>query len=380
MASAVFVGSNPFMTARPGVALRPDLQEMAGKSLWERFDLQVKRRLQSSQDQKINFPHNALLTSLDKSLVLGVQGFGRFGLLGPQKSDSTVRFDRRQDWGVILWGPLVLYGLIEAVRLGLGQFARAGRRPRWLWPCGPSWRGAWCWPICRWPGTGTCCPSRRQRVTGRNRGLVPLGPVWCTDGSDRRRPALWVFVILFGSYAFFWHTRDWNTASRLMLTYALVDRGTVAITGLEQQTNDKAFFEGQYYSDKFPGFSLLATLPYAIAKIALRLPSHPLNVAAFPYWDADYWSTLGTSGLFTALTAVLLLIWGVNSAVHRDGPFWLPWLTGSQRRHTFTRRLLLDIKRRRLRSLHRSSCCGNESVRATRCEFFSPGSWRRLQP
>ena len=41
-----------------------------------------------------------------------------------------------------------------------------------------------------------------------------------------------------------------------MLTYALVDRGTVAITGLEQQTNDKAKFEGQYYSDKLPGFSV----------------------------------------------------------------------------------------------------------------------------
>ena len=36
-----------------------------------------------------------------------------------------------------------------------------------------------------------------------------------------RKPAPWVFLILLGSYAFFWHSRDWNTASRLMLTYAL---------------------------------------------------------------------------------------------------------------------------------------------------------------
>ena len=67
-----------------------------------------------------------------------------------------------------------------------------------------------------------------------------------------------------------------------MLTYSLVDRGTVAITGLDQQTKDKAKFEGQYYSDKLPGFSLLATVPYAIARSVLRLPSHPLNQAAFP--------------------------------------------------------------------------------------------------
>ena len=48
-----------------------------------------------------------------------------------------------------------------------------------------------------------------------------------------RRPETWVFLILLASYSFFWQRRDWNTASRLMLTYSIVDRGTVAITGLE---------------------------------------------------------------------------------------------------------------------------------------------------
>ena len=191
---------------------------------------------------------------------------------------------------------------------------------------------------------------------------------------------LWVFVILFGSYAFFWHTRDWNTASRLMLTYALVDRGTVAITGLEQQTNDKAFSRASITRTNFRDSRFLATLPYAIAKIALRLPSHPLNVAAIPYWDADYWSTLGTSGLFTGLTAVLLLIWRVNWAVHRDGPFWLPWLTGSQRRHTFTRRLLLDIRRRRLRSVRIVLPAVETKVSARLVAVFFAGFLAALQP
>jgi hypothetical protein len=122
------------------------------------------------------------------------------------------------------------------------------------------------------------------------------------------RPALGVFVILLASYAFFWHSRDWNTSSRLMLTYAIVDRGTVTITGLDRQTEDKAFFQGQYYSDKLPGYPLLAALPYFVAKRALRLPDHPLNKDAFPYWAADYWATLGTSGILTAWTAALLAI------------------------------------------------------------------------
>jgi hypothetical protein len=122
-----------------------------------------------------------------------------------------------------------------------------------------------------------------------------------------RRPESWVFVILLGSYAFFWHSRDWNSASRLMLTYALVDRGTIVLDGLEDQTGDKAFFRGRYYTDKLPGFSMLATGPYALAKRARGLPDHPLNRPGFPYWEADYWVSLGTSGLLTALTGVILV-------------------------------------------------------------------------
>ncbi len=124
-----------------------------------------------------------------------------------------------------------------------------------------------------------------------------------------RKPAFWVFAILFGSNAYFWHSRDWNTASRLMLTYALVDRGTVQITGLEQQTEDKARFQGQYYSDKPPGFSLLATVPYSIVRWVFRFPPHPLYRRPFPYWAPDYWVTLWTSGLFTAATGALLVYW-----------------------------------------------------------------------
>ncbi len=59
-----------------------------------------------------------------------------------------------------------------------------------------------------------------------------------------RRPEAWVFVILLTSYAYFWQGRDWNAASRLMLTYALVDRGTLSIDGLDDQTRDIARYRG----------------------------------------------------------------------------------------------------------------------------------------
>ncbi len=123
-----------------------------------------------------------------------------------------------------------------------------------------------------------------------------------------RRPGPWVFAILLGSYAFFWHARDWNTASRLMLTYALVDRGTIRIDGLERQTGDLAYFRGHYYCDKLPGYSLLAAGPYAAAKAVLRLPDHPLGLPGFAYWPADYWATLATSGVLTACAGVVLIV------------------------------------------------------------------------
>lgn len=123
-----------------------------------------------------------------------------------------------------------------------------------------------------------------------------------------RRPETWVFVILLGSYAFFWHARDWNSASRLMLTYSLVDRGTVCLDGLEKQTGDIAKFQGRYYSDKLPGYSLLAALPYGVARSVLRLTPQPRNAEGLAYWPADYWTTLGASGLLSALTGVLLTV------------------------------------------------------------------------
>ncbi|MGE3819737.1 MAG: hypothetical protein AB7I30_09895 [Isosphaeraceae bacterium] len=120
------------------------------------------------------------------------------------------------------------------------------------------------------------------------------------------RPGLWVFVVLLGSYAFFWQSRDWNSASRLMLTYAIVDRGTIVIDGLEDQTHDRASFDGHYYSDKLPGFSILAVPVHALAKWGLGLPDHPLDARGFAFWPADYWVTLGTSALLTAMTGVVL--------------------------------------------------------------------------
>lgn len=120
-----------------------------------------------------------------------------------------------------------------------------------------------------------------------------------------------VFLVLLFSYAYFWHDRDWNTASRLMLTYAIVDRGTVVMDGLDDHSRDFAYWNGKYYCDKTPGFSFLAIVPYAIDRYEFGAPPHPLGRRGpeLPHWPADYWTTLGVSGLLTAATGVLLARW-----------------------------------------------------------------------
>jgi len=128
VALATLVALNPFLTARPGGTLSREARGLLKRNPWGRFVCQVKLRGEFSDRQKVNFPNDALFTIAEKTKVVVVQGFGRFGPLGESQSDSTVRFDCRQDWGSILWAPLVLLGLVESIRLGRGQY-RSGRPP-----------------------------------------------------------------------------------------------------------------------------------------------------------------------------------------------------------------------------------------------------------
>ena len=133
-------------------------------------------------------------------------------------------------------------------------------------------------------------PSPSPPEIGPGRWLGPMG----------------VAMILWGSYAYVWQARDWNSASRLMLTYAIVDRGTIRLDGYRTQTEDIAEVDGHFYTDKQPGYSLAATLPYAAAKAALGLPDHPRGGPALRRWPGDYWATLGTAGLATAIAGAVL--------------------------------------------------------------------------
>ncbi len=131
VALSLSVALNPYYTARPGSVSEPlpaPSLELFKKSPWERFVFQVEHRVEQSEGQKRSYPNDALHTLAEKAKVVLVQGFGRFGPLGPSVSDSEKRFSRAQDWGLAVWLPLVLIGAAQALRLGYAQL-RGGEPP-----------------------------------------------------------------------------------------------------------------------------------------------------------------------------------------------------------------------------------------------------------
>ncbi len=56
--------------------------------------------------------------------MFAVQGFGRFGPFGPARSNSEVRYELGQDWGLVFWWPLVLFGVFQTIPVGTATAPR----------------------------------------------------------------------------------------------------------------------------------------------------------------------------------------------------------------------------------------------------------------
>ena len=141
---------------------------------------------------------------------------------------------------------------------------------------------------------------------------------------NQRRPhgrlaiALALFASLCVVYSLFYPKRDWNSASRLLLSYALVQQHSVEISDFvsvdgklleHPQTRDLSRpRDGHYFCDKAPGHSFLGAIPAWIGIKILGLPAHPLATPVLRTWSTDRFITWGTNGVATALTAVLIYL------------------------------------------------------------------------
>ena len=85
-----------------------------------------------------------------------------------------------------------------------------------------------------------------------------------------RLRALLIFSVIFFSYAYFYEGGGWNQNSRLDMVRAIVEQGTLRIDAYHQNTEDKVFANGHYYSDKAPGLALLAVPIAEVTRTILR--------------------------------------------------------------------------------------------------------------
>jgi len=112
-----------------------------------------------------------------------------------------------------------------------------------------------------------------------------------------------LFLLLLGSYAYFYQSVGHNEAARFDLTRALLEDHSVAVDRFRQNSADLVVHAGRTYSNKAPGASLLALAPFWLAGVLLK----PLGLPEWAHWDAVAWlTTLATVGLLAALAGVVL--------------------------------------------------------------------------
>lgn len=123
--------------------------------------------------------------------------------------------------------------------------------------------------------------------------------------SSQWKAASLLGAVLFLSFIYFYEGGGWNQNSRFDLVRAIVERHTLRTDAYYQNTQDRAYVSGHYYSDKAPGLVFLS-LPFAVvARPAMRAlgvdPESRRGAMAL-----SYVVSAGASALPAALAGVCL--------------------------------------------------------------------------
>jgi hypothetical protein len=119
-----------------------------------------------------------------------------------------------------------------------------------------------------------------------------------------------LFLLLWGTYAYFYQSTGDNEAARLDQIRTLVEDHTLAINKHWWNTADIIHYQkngsDHIYPNKAPGMSLLATVPYTILSAPLSV-LRALGLPEWVYWHLlTYLTILFTVGLLSALAAVAI--------------------------------------------------------------------------
>ncbi len=113
-----------------------------------------------------------------------------------------------------------------------------------------------------------------------------------------------LFLMVVTVYSFFVQYPNVNQNSRFDLILALAQQASVSIDAYHENTIDKSFYAGHYYSDKAPGLSLLG-LPAYLLLCLLQPVEQPGVWLGYPMHVVNALAT----ALPSALLVLLLLRW-----------------------------------------------------------------------
>src|SRR5438552_715283 len=108
-----------------------------------------------------------------------------------------------------------------------------------------------------------------------------------------RKHGTLLFCILLFSYAYVHQRTGWNQNSRLDLLHALFVHRTFQIDAYHENTGDKSYEAGHYYSDKAPGIVFLAIPAFLVSVLALGIFN--ISVESPNGWVASSWITTAGS-------------------------------------------------------------------------------------
>jgi len=151
-------------------------------------------------------------------------------------------------------------------------------------------------------------PDGERRVERRSlrravARLIPASPT-------RRALLLLGATVFLASGALQSTTSGWNVNTRVDLVLAIVDHGEVTIDRYHDtpplDTNDKAFYDGHFYSDKTIGLTILAVPVYAAARVAGAVVGHTISPAD-TLWILSRGAVSTTAALAAMLLAAVLI-------------------------------------------------------------------------
>lgn len=135
----------------------------------------------------------------------------------------------------------------------------------------------------------------------------PSNPITVPPKLGWRRGVV-IFVLFWLTFVGVHHREaGWNVNSRLALTRAIVEKGSFTVgeyvrdKDADLYTEDRAFKDGRYYSDKIIGTSLLGLPAFGAIRLFDRLSGRPTSIPV-----ATYLTTIFSVSITAALAGVVM--------------------------------------------------------------------------